>query len=1068
MKKDKKRRLEAIVLAVALGVTSITGYERLLGKKKVYAAEPDTIIFAEGEGTGKEFSDESWTFEGKMVRDTNNVNIETIQYEGGKPGIVTNQYSGNDEKVIRLINGVRSKKENGVATYHEDPIQDDTGDDFDHFRSGKVVLGKGADRAITLNDNKDFSMKFTFSMPEAVVNISQTGDREEFAREVGGDGICFYMTSVAGQQAGTGSGIGYSDINNSFAIELDSFYNGAYVDGGSGQWALPNKGFDNQAVGRDGNYERYDNLGHYERYDHIGVMANGNVKKHLGEYYMDGTTTSKKLNEGGITFLNSNKANASQATTSDSCETRFADVGANNRLFTVWAEYDGTNKKMYVSIANGNFKNAVRPETPQINGLDIDLNDYLIENPATPENAVFMGFTSAVGTSKANHTIHAFQFTNKYEPITDKAQYKVEYYLQDKDDSTKYNIQTKDTVTEKDATVEDIVKDTDKDYKKTYEGYEYTTVDGESVSQIVVAADGTSVLKLYYNLKDTAKYKLNYHLKNKTTGEYEKVAMSEVKTGYVGDEVSAEDVDDSYSSKYAAQHYALSTTKPQNDSTTLVAKDGLYEMDVYYDPAEATYQLHYWLYNPSTDRYEEKTDDASPVKAGFVGDNYTASDVDGTYAGKYSTSHYVLSTTKAQEDNVTLAENGEKYDMNVYYDPEVASYKLNYWKYNSEKGEYEKTETTQPKEGYVGKEYEITDVDENYGTKYENYKVNTAKNEKFKVTLEEAGITYEMDVYYDPEEAGYKLNYYKLNPDTEKYEYIESTPVKKGEVGKDYTITDADSEYESKYTADGYTVNATKNEDYSIKIEDKDKTYEMNVYYDPPKTTYKTEYYLEQPDGSFKKEDEITSGETYAGKTVNAEEKTYDGYTHVIVDESLETDFVKPDGSTTLKVYYKYPAPVYKTEYYVEQEDGTYKIYTEKKDIPGTAGQEVEAEIIKIKGYEHTTTPNSLEKDTVKEDNSTVLKVYYNKVKDPVYTVQYYVQQKDGTYKLYTEKTNLKGKEGEEVKADIIKIPGYVHTTTDDSNEKDVVNGDGSTVLKVYYDLEPEEPTTEEPTTEEP
>ncbi|MDE5781564.1 MAG: LPXTG cell wall anchor domain-containing protein, partial [Lachnospiraceae bacterium] len=378
-------------------------------------------------------------------------------------------------------------------------------------------------------------------------------------------------------------------------------------------------------------------------------------------------------------------------------------------------------------------------------------------------------------------------------------------------------------------------------------------------------------------------------------------------------------------------------------------------------------------------------------------------------------------------------------------------------------------------------------------------------------------------------------------PDTEKYEYIESTPVKKGEVGKDYTIKDADSEYESKYTADGYTVNATKNEDYSIKIEDKDKTYEMNVYYDPPKTTYKTEYYLEQPDGSFKKEDEITSGETYAGKTVNAEEKTYDGYTHVIVDESLETDFVKPDGSTTLKVYYKYPGPVYKTEYYVEQEDGTYKlytskdddgntgeeveaeiiniegyehttvpeshekdtvkadsstvlkvyynkvkkpsykvqyyveqedgtykIYTEKKDIPGTAGQEVEAEIIKIKGYEHTTTPNSLEKDTVKEDNSTVLKVYYNKVKDPVYTVQYYVQQKDGTYKLYTEKTNLKGKEGEEVKADIIKIPGYVHTTTDDSNEKDVVNGDGSTVLKVYYDLEPEEPTTEEPTTEEP
>ncbi|MBD5136146.1 MAG: hypothetical protein HDT39_09350 [Lachnospiraceae bacterium] len=1129
MKKDKKRRLEALVLAVALGVTSITGYERLLGKKEVYAAEPDTIIFAEGEGTGKEFSNASWSFDSKMetgdlpedspiIDQLIDRTDSSIIYEPGKPGIVRNQYSADGEKVIRLINDVKSKKDENGKTI-EDINRE--GFKFNYFRSGKAILGKDdEDKQIVLNEDKDFSMKFTFSMPEAVID-PERGGGDDYTREVGGDGICFYMTSKAGQEPGTGSGIGYHGIEQSFAIELDSFYNGAYYTAEGGAWAIANSGFDNQAVN---NYDNHKNKDHNERYDHIAIVANGDVRNHLASYYMDGITKNSDLNlTNGRKFLEDNQDRVSVPSDSKDCGTRFADTGVNDRLFTVWVEYNGKTDMMSVSIANGDFKSAIRPAEPQIL-QNINLDDYLEENPDTAENAVYMGFTSAVGTSKANHTIHAFQFTNKYEPITNKAQYKVEYYLQDKNDSTKYNKKTEDTVTEDDATVEDVVKDTDKGYKRTYDGYEYTTVDGESVSEIVVAADGTSVLKLYYNLKDTAKYKLNYHLKNKTTGEYEKVAMSEVKTGYVGDEVFAEDVDDSYSSKYAAQHYALSTTKTQNLSTTLETKDEVYEMDVYYDPAEATYQLHYWLYNPSTDRYEEKTDDASPVKAGFVGDSYSASDVDGTYAVKYSTSHYVLSTTKAQEDNVTLAENGVKYDMNVYYDPEVASYRLNYWKYNSETGEYEKTETTQPKDGYVGEEYEITDVDPNYGTKYENYKVNTSKNEKFRVTLDEAGITYEMDVYYDPEEAGYKLNYYKLNPDTGEYEYIESTTVKKGEVGKDYTITDADSEYENKYTADGYTVNATKNEDYSITIVDKDKTYEMNVYYDPPKTTYKTEYYLEQPDGSFKKEDEITSGETYAGKTVSAEEKTYDGYTHVIVDESLETDFVKPDGSTTLKVYYKYPAPKYKTEYYVEQEDGTYKlytskdddgdtgeeveaeiiniegyehttvpeshekdtvkadsstvlkvyynkvkgpsykvqyyveqedgtykIYTEKKDIPGTAGEEVEAEIITIDGYEHTTTPDTLEKDTVKEDNSTVLKVYYNKVKDPVYTVQYYVQQKDGKYKLYTEKTNLKGKEGEEVKADIIKIPGYVHTTTDDSNEKDVVNGDGSTVLKVYY-----------------
>ena len=164
----------------------------------------------------------------------------------------------------------------------------------------------------------------------------------------------------------------------------------------------------------------------------------------------------------------------------------------------------------------------------------------------------------------------------------------------------------------------------------------------------------------------------------------------------------------------------------------------------------------------------------------------------------------------------------------------------------------------------------------------------------------------------------------------------------------------------------------------------------------------------------------------------------------------------------------------------MQQEDGTYKLHSEVPDIKGTEGEEVQADIINIDGYVHTTTPDSLEKDTVKADNSTVLKVYYDKVKSPVYTVQYYVQQKDGTYKLYKEQKDITATAGETVKADIIDIDGYVHTITDDSNEEDVVAADDSTVLKVYYDIEEEpteeptteppteEPTTEEPTTEEP
>lgn len=325
---------------------------------------------------------------------------------------------------------------------------------------------------------------------------------------------------------------------------------------------------------------------------------------------------------------------------------------------------------MYVRYANGDFKNAVRPETAQIERT-VNMDKF---NGKT----VYMGFTSAVGSSKANHTIHSFQFTNEFKPIDGKASYKVEYYLQDENAPDNYILQDRDTVTEDNATAEDVVNDTDNGYKKTYEGY-------------------------------------------------------------VGDSVTASDVDGTYPTKYVDSNYALSSVKPQNDKATLAQKDTLYEMDV----------------------------------------------------------------------------------------------------------------------------------------------------------------------YYDPEEAGYKLNYYKLNPDTGEYEYVESTDVKPGTVGTTYTVTDADADYESKYTSDGYTLNKDKNESYSVKIEQADKTYEMKAYYVPPMTKYKTEYYLEQPDGSFAKKDESTTDNVYAGKTVTAEEKKYDGYTHVTVTESNETDVVKEDSSTVLKVYYK-------------------------------------------------------------------------------------------------------------------------------------------------------------------
>ena len=86
-----------------------------------------------------------------------------------------------------------------------------------------------------------------------------------------------------------------------------------------------------------------------------------------------------------------------------------------------------------------------------------------------------------------------------------------------------------------------------------------------------------------------------------------------------------------------------------------------------------------------------------------------------------------------------------------------------------------------------------------------------------------------------------------------------------------------------------------------------DGTATLRLYYDykPAKAKYKTEYYLEQPDGSLLLKDTVTSEEVIAGTEVGSADREYDGYIHVTVDESKERDTVKADGSTVLKVYYK-------------------------------------------------------------------------------------------------------------------------------------------------------------------
>lgn len=122
-------------------------------------------------------------------------------------------------------------------------------------------------------------------------------------------------------------------------------------------------------------------------------------------------------------------------------------------------------------------------------------------------------------------------------------------------------------------------------------------------------------------------------------------------------------------------------------------------------------------------------------------------------------------------------------------------------------------------------------------------------------------------------------------------------------MGDTITLADVDSGYAGRYADEYYEVNTTRNDAWSVKLEEKDQTYVLKVFYDPIEVTYTIEYYLKKPDGT--QEKRTVEKKAYVGKKVRAEVPDYDAYTHVTNGDSLETAVVTVEGTTVLKVYYE-------------------------------------------------------------------------------------------------------------------------------------------------------------------
>ena len=549
----KRLLITSLLLGLVLPLANVPVTSSLNQTKKAAAAEPAVMTFAEGEGTGEEFKEESWMLasqrrQGKDATMTGPPSNDTF-------GIRKNPYSKKEtpENVIRLFDLVKP------YTAPESKAEEDPDNSLTDYRSTRAMLNQ----LVPLNSKSQFSTKFTFSLPDACVNTEQAGG-EEFAREVGGDGLAFllYQTDYLSDMDYGGNPYTFGMQNNekSLMVEMDSQYNGSYCDmkhTGLGydanrmyyyaSWDYDNQLYfhKNQTYTGTNNYENknnpfegtdgreytvYRNYKYAERFDHIGITLNSDHARHDAIYYLNGldpTKTVEKTKDGktytayenlayfdacaGGVLDDTDKLEAAyQDTTkksievsdSSTCATRFADAGVNDRLFTVWIDYDG--EKMYVRYANGDFANAKRPSKPQIE-KEIDLHSRFDNKKA------LIGFSSSINASKANTTLHAFQFTNEYKPIDEEASYQINYW--------KFNPDTEC---------------------------------------------------------------------------YERTESSEVMTGAVGATVTAADADASYATKYSNDYYHISTITPQDSRVTLENADTHYQMNLYYEPEKTTYKVLYY------------------------------------------------------------------------------------------------------------------------------------------------------------------------------------------------------------------------------------------------------------------------------------------------------------------------------------------------------------------------------------------------------------------------------------------------------------------------------------------
>ncbi len=541
---------------------------------------------------------------------------------------------------------------------------------------------------------------------------------------------------------------------------------------------------------------------------------------------------------------------------------------------------------------------------------------------------------------------------------------------------------------------------------------EYTN--DELTADVVANVFGSTTVNLYPVIvdKDKVAYKTEYYFEQ-SNGEYVSV-ISTTLYEIPGTVVTAEAL------ATIPEGYEENTAHADRVASATVLADGTTTLKLYYNKivaAPETYTVTFYDEDGVAGTPVEKLETESLALTDVP--TVTPADTTKKFVGWTTTQG--SDTVEYTNDELTAATVSEVFNtttVNLYpviVDKDKVAYKTEYY-FERVGGTYVKSLTTTIYE-FAGTNVEAMKIIPSP----EGYVENTTHADRiFEATVAEDGTTV-LRLYYALSAtivtAQYKIEYY-FEQDGGSYVRDDN-----------YTITDM-AEVGAVVTApvlitipEGYEENTTHADRLLSAAVAKDGSTVLKRYYKKQVAEFTVEYYFEQDGGSYVRDDNYTVVDSaVVGTVVTAPELSTipEGYEENTAHaDRVASATVLADGSTTLKLYYNKIVVVpteaeYTTEYYFEQQDGSYILdATYTSVLTGTIGETVNAVIIVVADYEENTAhADRVASATVLADGSTTLKLYYNKIvaAPETYTITFY--DRDGLVgtpvaKLESESINV-------------------------------------------------------------